>query len=137
MEWADQWAKQLGVPRDKAREYAPALLEAQVPPVIGMKSAAAGKDNKALAQKVQEAVSELKGRLLALEEKQGILKRVYQGHPKVTTRLTLPGFLAGEHTVTWYDDCTGAVTSRSKVSGNTLVVETPAFSKHLAFTIQA
>lgn len=96
---------------------------------------AAERGREFVRQKVRESLAGIAATLEEIERRQGILKRTYRGHPRVTSDLTIEGLRPGRHTVVWYGDTTGSVIRTDAVSGSSVVLRTPAFSEHIAFTI--
>lgn len=93
------------------------------------------KDPELVRQKAQQALRAVETELARLEQEKGVLKKLYRGHPVVSTSLTLSGLRNGRHRVTWYDDATGAKIREEVVTGSRVVLQSPPFRKHVAFVI--
>jgi hypothetical protein len=124
-----------GLPHADAVQRAKEVLRTPAKAAGFLQKVAAEKGREFVLQKVRESLAAIAASLEEIERRQGILKRTYRGHPKVTSDLTVGGLSAGGHRVVWYDDTTGSAIRVDSVSGSKVVLRTPPFSEHIAFTI--
>ena len=128
-------AQRMGIPHAEAVRRAKEILGTPAKAARLLRRMAAEKGRDFVQEKVRESMVAITATLEEIERRQGTLKRTYRGHPKVTSDLTVEGLSAGSHRVVWYDDNTGAAIRVDSVRGSRVVLRTPAFSEHIAFTI--
>ena len=124
-----------GLPYAEAVRRAKEVLRTPRKAAGFLRKIAAVKGGEFVRQKIRESLAAIAATLEEIERRQGILKRTYRGHPKVTSDLTVGGLRARPHRVVWYDDTTGSAIRVDSVSGSKVVLRTPPFSEHVAFTI--
>ena len=132
---ADVISNRTGLPHAEAVLRAKEILRTPRKAAGFLQKIAAEKGREFVQQKVRESLAAIAATLEDIERRQGILKRTYRAHPKVTSDLTLEGLRAGSHRVVWHDDTTGSAIRVDSVSGSRVVLKTPPFSRHIAFTI--
>jgi len=128
-------SRRTGLPRADAIRRAKESLRTPRKAAGFLRKAAAGREQGLVRRELGEALAGIAATLEELEARRGILKAAYRGHPAVTSELTVDGLRAGAHRVVWYDDATGAVIRVDSATGPTVVLKTPPFSEHIAFTI--
>lgn len=128
-------AEPLGLSPAEASQTAKDILATPGKAAKFLNKLAAQRGEESMKQVVRQAFDQILSELKGLEASQGILKKAYRGHPAVTAELTISGLRPGSHRVTWYDDLTGKEIRRDEITGETVVVSAPLFSKHIAFTI--
>ena len=133
--WIRLVEERTGVPRGGAIERAKRLLSSPGKGKGYIRRLAADEGKDAARRKVGEALKAVRSELEEIEARERVLERAYRGHPTVTSELTLDGLRAGAHRVVWYDDDTGGVIATETVSGAKVVLKTPPFAKHIAFTV--
>ncbi len=70
-----------------------------------------------------------------LEAAHHSLTDLYTAHPQVETTLTIQGLTDSSHKVRWYDDSTGSLIKEEPHTGSTIHIQSPAFTRHIAFII--
>jgi len=130
-------SQRTGLSHAEALERAKAALRSPQKAAPFLRKFAAEKGWETVREKVVENITGFVAALEETERRRGILERTYRGHPKVTSDLTVEGLGAGAHRVVWYDDETGATIRVDSVSGSRVVLKTPPFSEHIAFTLMA
>ncbi|HLC96712.1 MAG TPA: cellulase family glycosylhydrolase [Candidatus Nanoarchaeia archaeon] len=83
-----------------------------------------------------EILDKIRAHLESLETKYSTLKTIYQGHPKVSTTITLSNLADKNYTLKWYDSTNGTWISEEIISGHSATFKTPEFSRHIAFIIK-
>ena len=73
----------------------------------------------------------------SIEKEHETLNNKYTGHPEVSTVLTIKKLCRGNHQVYWYNDATGEKIKEETISGPTVKIKSPLFSKHVAFIIKS
>ena len=88
---------------------------------------------------VQDAFFEILNTMTAyyesLENQYHPLKDLYTGHPEVLTTISLD-LEAGEYSLQWYDSNNGGWLESSEISGGHVILNSPIFSRHVAFLIK-
>ena len=128
-------SKRTGLPQAEAVQRAKEILRTPGKAAGFLRKIAAEKGREFVRERVKEGLVELAATLADIERRQGILKRTYRGHPKVKSDLTVEGLGGGTHHVVWYDDTTGSAIRVDSASGSKVVLRTPPFSEHIAFTL--
>ncbi len=126
--------KRANRPEPKARKLVKQLFEDHELPRGGLRQVAPEK-RREVAKMLKAAVEAFRKDLARSPEVRVALAQAYRKHPKVSTVLELSGMPDAYYDVTWYDDTTGAVLSRSAAVGPGRVAS-PTFRKHVAFTMK-
>ena len=78
----------------------------------------------------------LKNELKQVEVEHGFLKALYKGHPEISATLTFPHYFDSRRTVIWIDDVSGKEIGRETIAQGRIKINTPVFSKSVAFFIR-